>query len=382
MKTTKNANVFDLLTQKATKVPAYTYGIVMENGKVTYFVSEGEYYLTKDESMQFYSWNVPFTPSNIKVMLEFEAIANALYQITVKSNEVLLVYEDGIYKAMYTTGNYYFWKNFVNYTFQIIDISKAEIPAELNISELLKTSFASYLRSLTVESYETGILYIDGEKKQNLTAGTYYFFKNEKTIEFKKADTRNLLMEISGQEILTKDKAAIRLNFQIQYKVVDVEKAIIENKEYDKQLYILVQLAIREYIGNFTLDELMEQKDTIGKYICEQVKTSADMLGVELYNAGIKDIILPGDMKDILNQVLIAAKKAQANTITRREETASTRSLLNTAKLMEENEMLWRLKEMEYIEKIADKINSISVGSQGLVIDQLKDLFTSKKRNG
>jgi hypothetical protein len=62
-----------------------------------------------------------------------------------------------------------------------------------------------------------------------------------------------------------------------------------------------------------------------------------------------------------MNGVLIAEKKAQANIIMRREETASTRSLLNTAKLMEENAMLWKLKEMEYVEKIADKISNISV---------------------
>ena len=61
-------------------------------------------------------------------------------------------------------------------------------------------------------------------------------------------------------------------------------------------------------------------------------------------------------MKDIMNQGLVAQKKVQANVIARREETASTRSLLNTAKLIEENDMLYKLKEMEYVEKITDKI--------------------------
>jgi len=88
---------------------------------------------------------------------------------------------------------------------------------------------------------------------------------------------------------------------------------------------------------------------------------------------------LPGDVKEIMNQVLIAEKKAQANSIMRREETASTRSLLNTAKLMEDNTMLFKLKEMEYVEKIADKINSISVSGNGMVIDQLRQLFVAPK---
>ena len=81
----------------------------------------------------------------------------------------------------------------------------------------------------------------------------------------------------------------------------------------------------------------------------------------------------------IMNQVLVAQKKAEANVIMRREETASTRSLLNTAKLMDENSMLFKLKEMEYVEKIADKINSISLSGGNQIVDQLKDIFVPKK---
>ncbi|MBO9661086.1 MAG: slipin family protein, partial [Chitinophagaceae bacterium] len=105
----------------------------------------------------------------------------------------------------------------------------------------------------------------------------------------------------------------------------------------------------------------------------------AENLGVAVSGFGIKDIILPGDVKDIMNQVLVAEKRAQANSIMRREETASTRSLLNTAKLMEENSMLWKLKEMEYVEKIADKVSNINVGGHGLLVDQLKQLFVTHK---
>ena len=75
----------------------------------------------------------------------------------------------------------------------------------------------------------------------------------------------------------------------------------------------------------------------------------------------LKDIILPGEVRDILNQVVTAEKQAQANLIRRREETAATRSLLNTAKLMEDNPLLVRLKELETLEKIADKVGTMTV---------------------
>ncbi|RZL37497.1 MAG: slipin family protein, partial [Pedobacter sp.] len=109
--------------------------------------------------------------------------------------------------------------------------------------------------------------------------------------------------------------------------------------------------------------------------VLESTINKAEELGVKLANGGVKDIILSGEIKDIMNQVLVAEKKAQANMITRREETASTRSLLNTAKLMEDNAMLYKLKEMEYVEKIAEKINTISLSGSGQIVDQLKQIF-------
>ena len=126
---------------------------------------------------------------------------------------------------------------------------------------------------------------------------------------------------------------------------------------------------------NPSIDELLEKKEDIATAVFDEVSKSTAQLGVKVLNCGIRDVILTGDMKEIMNQVLIAQKQAQANVITRREETASTRSLLNTAKLMEDNEMLYKLKEMEYVEKIADRIGEITVSGNGNMVKQLKEIF-------
>ena len=136
---------------------------------------------------------------------------------------------------------------------------------------------------------------------------------------------------------------------------------------------------MRKYVGHYTLDELLANKEDVSIAVFEETKMNAEKLGVVIQGCGIRDVILPGEMKEIMNQVLVAQKKAQANIITRREETASTRSLLNTAKLMEDNEMLFKLKEMEYVEKIADKIGEITVTGNGNVIKQLKEIFVTNK---
>jgi regulator of protease activity HflC (stomatin/prohibitin superfamily) len=356
-------------------------GLVFKRGNYNRVITEGIHWLSFFEEVKEYDMSKPFYPSvELNILLNDKNLANYLTVVEVKDHEIVLQLENGNFKNVLVPGRYSYWNGATIFSFIKVDLSKIDIPENIDLNMLLRKEVISYVRVYIVESFEKGILYIDGRFEKVLEAGIYYFLKNATVISVTKADLRQLQMEISGQEILTKDKAAIRVNFFTQYKVVDIMKALNENKDFDKQLYILMQLALREFIGTFTLDELLEKKDSVSDYVLTCLKGKVESLGVEIKDCGIKDIILPGEVKEIMNQVLIAQKKAQANIITRREETASTRSLLNTAKLLEENEVLFKLKEMEYVEKIADKINSISLSGGNHLGDQLKDIFIPKNK--
>jgi SPFH domain / Band 7 family len=365
---------------KRMKVNAYQIALVFKNGVYKKMLKEGKYWLWFGEDVVVYELNKPFIPFiELNILLQDAALAEALHVVEVMDNEIALQYENGLLKNVLTAGRYAFWKGIINYEFVKADISKIEITENISRAVLQNKLVAPYVRSYTVESYEKALLFVDGKYAQMLTAGVYYWWKNSIVVLVAKVDNRMQQLEVNGQEILTKDKAALRINAQAQYRVAYIEKAILQNKEYDKQLYVAFQLALREYIAGYSFDELLEKKDAMAPFVMEQVKAKAEALGIEVVGFGIRDIILPGDVKDIMNKVLIAEKNAQANTIMRREETTSTRSLLNTAKLMEDNAMLWKLKEMEYVEKIADKISNISVSGNGVLIEQLKQIFVPQK---
>ncbi len=85
------------------------------------------------------------------------------------------------------------------------------------------------------------------------------------------------------------------------------------------------------------------------------------VLGAEIGEIGVKDVILPGDIRELLNKVVEAERVAKDNLIRRKEETAATRSLLNTAKVMEDNPVALRMKELETLERVAERIDRISV---------------------
>ena len=368
---------------KKVKVNAYQAGLVFKNGEYKRLLMAGDYWFWKKEVVHLYDITKPFVaPIELNILLQDKALAGILHVVEVKDNEIVLQYENGLLKQVLTAGRYTYWKSVVQYAFVRADISKIAITENIDRATLLSKLVAPYVRNLSVENYEKAVLFIDGKFDKVLESGVYYWWKNNIAVHIARVDMRQQQLEVNGQEILTKDKAALRINAWAQYKVANIEKAVLENKEYDKQLYVAFQLALREYVAGYSFDELLDKKESIAPFVLQQVKEKAAALGIEVNGFGIRDIILPGDVKEIMNQVLIAEKKAQANTIMRREETASTRSLLNTAKLMEENAMLWKLKEMEYVEKIADKISNISVSGNPAhagLIEQLKQIFVPQK---
>lgn len=364
---------------KRININAYQVALVFKNGEYKKMLTAGKYWLWANERVYISNMDLPFVPPiELNILLQDKALAEKLIVVNVMDNEIALQYENGLLKQVLTAGRYAFWKGIVNYEFVKADTSRIAIDEAISKATLQNRLVAPYVRIYNVESYEKALLFVDGKYVQVLQPGVYYWWKNSTVITVAKADTRTQQMEINGQEILTKDKATLRLNAQAQYQVTDIEKAALENKEYERQLYVAFQLSIREYVGAYTLDELLANKDAIAPYVLEAVKAKAAVLGMQVYGFGIRDVVLPGDIREIMNQVLVAEKKAQANVITRREETASTRSLLNTAKLMEENAMLWKLKEMEYVEKIAEKISNITVNGNGQLIDQLKQIFVKQ----
>lgn len=355
---------------------AYQVGLVFKNGKLESVLQAGNYWIFGNREIRVYEMRQSFVaPIELTLLLQNETLASMLEVVEVADAQIALYFVNGIFSEVLTTGRYAFWKGYKANSFILVDLSKVTITEAVNEALLENSKLRPYTRRFQVMEYEKGLLFVNGAFVKELQAGSYYFWNNAIAVEVKTADIRMQQMEISGQELLTKDKATLRINFFVSYQLVNMTKALVDNKAFDKQLYVMMQLVLRAFVGGFTLDELLSRKDSIAQAILEQTVERSEALGLKILDAGIRDIILPGDMKEIMNQVLVAEKKAQANSIMRREETAAMRSMLNTAKLMEDNEMLWKLKEMEYVEKIADRIGEITVSGSGNIIGQLKDIF-------
>ncbi len=355
-------------------------GLKFRKGEFEKVLKSGNYILFPWEKVEIISLDEKFKHvKSLELFMQNESFASEIEIIEVKDGEIAIHFEDGIFKEVLREGKTAFWKSFHTHKFIIVELSKLEISSEIDDIILLKPAMRPFIIEFEVENNKKGVLFVDDKFQKVLDAGKYRYWKGTKSVNIQKIDLRQQQLDINGQEILTKDKVGIRVNLFCQYKIVDIEKVALEINNFENQFYVLLQLILREYIGTMTLDEILSKKEEIGEFILVNIKEKSEKFGLEVLFAGIKDIILPGEIRDIMNQVLIAEKKAQANIITRREETASTRSLLNTAKLMEENEILFRLKELEYIERISEKINKVSLSGGGQMLEQLKQLFIPEK---
>ncbi len=269
--------------------------------------------------------------------------------------------------AILAGGQYAYWTGQKKVDVEVLDARKVRFEHDQFKVIVRSTTGQRLLDVCTVKRDCAGVLFIDGRFVDMLAPGEYAFWKGPAEALVVEVDLRETMVDVGGQEIMTADKVTLRLNAAVTYKVVNPRQAVSQTDDLRQALYRETQLVLRSVIGARELDAFLTDKDAVAKEIEESVRRRAGELGLEIASVGIRDVILPGDMKDLMNKVTEAKKVAEANLIARREETAAIRSQANTAKLLQDNPTLMRLRELEVLEKIAanGKLNVV-VGEKGL----------------
>lgn len=358
-----------------------TKKITIRKGQLGLLAKNGDYYQVLEAGEHRLPWFN--TPEVLVVNLDGsevpEALANYLrrfqpdwvtrYALAVDLNESeagALYMNEVLQEIMPPSTRRLYWRADDALKLVRMDTRQVQVPAEV-MNAVLQPRRSGAVKGrdaiLTVQvpAWHAGVLKIDGETQALLPPGLTAYWKVNHLVDAEVVDTRLQVLEVGGQEILTKDKVNLRLNLAANWRYSDVLQAFAQLTKPLDHLYRELQFALREAVGTRTLDELLEDKQVIDDVVSAQVKDRMAPYGIDVASLGVKDIVLPGDMKTILSRLVEAEKSAQANVIRRREETAATRSLLNTAKVMENNPVALRLKELETLERVAERIDKISV---------------------
>ncbi len=280
------------------------------------------------------------------------------------ANEVAIVSLDG--RPVRVLGPYQsrvYWKVATR-----VDVERIDVDAHPKVSarhlamlERAGARAAPYIAETVVENHEAGLLHVEGRLVERLAPGRHAYWTVGQKVEVRRLDLRPQAVEITAQEMLTKDRISLRVTLTALRKIVDPERVVSALADVDGWLYRLIQLAIREAVASRTLDEVLGAKGALDAELRSSVRERIAESGIEVLELGVKDVILPGEIRELVNKVVEAERTAKANLIRRQEETAATRSLLNTAKLMEENPLLLRLKELESLERLVEKVGRIDL---------------------
>ena len=348
--------------------------LITERNRLMRVLGEGDYVLLLGEEHKalFADTGIPVY-ENTAQLAQWAAqnpeLAAAHWQrVEAGENELLLWSQNGkLQNLIRPKEAAWFWREAAQpYEIQRIDLSQGLAINADTVKQLQNINFGGHpvfknaVHTVNVPEHHQGLVYIDNVQQPPLTQGRYHYWLVNQTVGSQVADLRLQTCEVSGQELLTEDKVTVRANVVCNYRITDAPKWFAQHQSPEEYLYRELQFAIRALIGSKSMDTLLADKQGLDTELTALIRAKVPQ-GAEIDSAGVKDIILPGEIRSILTRVVEAEKSAQANNIRRREETAATRSLLNTARVMEENPTALRLKELETLEKVTEKIDKISV---------------------
>jgi regulator of protease activity HflC (stomatin/prohibitin superfamily) len=213
----------------------------------------------------------------------------------------------------------------------------------------------------TVHDYERGLRYVRGRFRGLLEAGDYVYFRL--TTEIRVLDARPTWLLVEGQEVPTADGVPVKVSLGARYVVGDAVTVVTADQDAKRALYLELQLALRESIATRTVDEALAARTAIGAELLERCTADATALGLELIAVAVRDVMVPGELKRAYASVIAARKDGEAALERARGETAALRSLANSARLLEDNPGLLRLRAIQQIGQTGG--NTIMLGLDG-----------------
>ncbi len=239
------------------------------------------------------------------------------------------------------------------------------------MSPMKRTGFG-FFKEITVFEYERGLLYREGALERVLEPGNYHFRSNER-VEVAKVSLREVSHVVGGQEILTSDRIEVRVSLVAQYRVVDPTLALHAVENYTEQLHQELQLALRDLVAARTLDQLLEGRGDLGTELLRQAAGPAKRYGVELNRVGLRDVVLPREVRQVMMLEVQADRTGRADLVKARHELAAARARANTARVLAETPEVARLQELDAILNLAGKSGNV------VLLPNLADLLAPRR---
>lgn len=168
-----------------------------------------------------------------------------------------------------------------------------------------------------------------------------------------RVDIRSMPIDVSKQEIITKDNVTAGVDAIVYFRVINAPKAVLETTNYVYATSQFAQAALRDVTGNFELDELLSKREEISQQIKEIVDAQTDQWGIDVEAVKIQNIELPADMKRAMAKQAEAERERRSNIINAEGERAAAETLAEAARIIAATPGALNLRTLNTIERIS-----------------------------
>lgn len=219
----------------------------------------------------------------------------------------------------------------------------------------------------TVPEGSRGLVYQHGKFEQDVGPGRHWLLFGRSVLL---VPVNEQIVAVSGQEVMTSDRLAVRLSALAKFKIVDARLAQEKsNGGFYQPVYYAIQIAMREVVAGLTLEELLDTRGNLDAALKEKAATAFAHEGCELISVAIRDFVLPSDVRRLATDVARAKLEAAASLERARGEQASLRALSNAARLIKGNPELMNLRVLQALSATPGKAAPTIIlgGSAGIV---------------
>ena len=209
--------------------------------------------------------------------------------------------------------------------------------------------------------------------------GPGVFFVIPMIDEIRMVDTRTLTMDIPKQQVITKDNVPVSINAVLYFLVSNPELAVVKVQNYPYAISQFAQAALRDVMGGMTFDEILAEREQIGKAIEASVEKESTEWGLEVKGIRIQDIDVPEELKKMMSRQASAEREKRA-TITKAEgDKLAAMNLAEAAKTMAQSPGAMQLRTLQSIDGLGPTASNTVVLAVPIEIMELVKKFSESK---
>lgn len=210
-----------------------------------------------------------------------------------------------------------------------------------------------------VNQYERGIMFLFGRYTSTKDPGWRIVLPIIQSMT--KVDIRTKTVDVPEQEAITKDNIPVGINAVIYYKIIHAERAILDVENFYYAIMQLAQVTMRNMVGQYTLDEILKNREEVSTKIQEIVDKATEPWGIQVVNLDLKDIVIPADLKRTIAKAAEAERERRAVIIQAEGEVMAAENVTKAAKMLSEAPGALHLRTLQSINDLSSDQSNTTV---------------------